>query len=79
MTNPFTLTKDEGVGPDENEKRRAKQEAALAGTYHPQMGELDRCGSCGAHLKDVPVQGVLCPHCGVDLEELAKRGVVWQD
>ena len=79
MTNPFTLTNDPGVDPSEHDKRQSKQAATLAGQYHPQMGELDRCGNCGAHLKDVPVQGVLCPHCGADLEDLAKRGVVWKD
>lgn len=79
MTSPFTPTNDPGSGPSEEQKRQDKQAAALAGTYHPSFERPERCGSCGATLKDVPVLGVLCPHCGADLEDLAKRGVVWQD
>lgn len=79
MTLPFSRTDDPGTGPTEAQKRAQKHEDFVAGRYHPSFEVPERCGGCGATLKDVGFQGVLCPHCGSDLEDLAKRGVVWKD
>lgn len=79
MTAPFTLTNAPDPGPTEEQKRQQKHEDYEAGRYHPSFEVPERCPGCGATLKDVGFQGVLCPHCKSDLEDLTKRGVVWTD
>jgi rubredoxin len=66
-------------GEDEAQRRATLQADYEAGRASLSLAPSDRCGSCGATLKETGPVGVLCPHCGADLEDLAKHGVVWKD
>lgn len=65
-------------GEDEAQRRANLQADYEAGKVSLSMAPPEQCGSCGAMLKEIGPVGVLCPHCGADLEALAKRGVTYK-
>lgn len=67
------------IGEDEAQRRANLEADYAAGRASLSMAPPERCGGCGATLTEIGPVGVTCPHCGSDLEDLAKRGIVWKD
>jgi predicted amidophosphoribosyltransferase len=79
MADVYTPHKQPVIGHDEAQRRADLQADYEAGRASLPMSPPERCGGCGASLVEIGPVGVLCPHCGADLEDLAKRGIVWKD